>query len=114
MAASVRPVPVSGAKPGTGHFEEFLAHPAEFLLRAWRECGELAEFHLGDMRNVLMVRPAAQRAVFRAGGDQLSPAAAYQYMVPISGEGIQYGAPLELERQQVKIQSNALRAEKMK
>jgi sterol 14-demethylase len=105
---------VSGAKPGSGHFEEFLAHPAHFLFRAWRECGELAEFDLGGMRNVLMVGPEAQEAVFRAPDEQLSTADSYQYMVPIFGEGIQYGAPLELERQQVKMQSNALRPEKMK
>ena len=60
MAASVRPVPVSGAKPGTGHFEEFLAHPAEFLLRAWKECGELAEFDLGGARHLLMSGARAQ------------------------------------------------------
>ncbi len=114
MSIPPRPVPVSGAKPGTGHFEEFLAHPAHFLLRAWRECGELAEFDLGGMRNVLMVGPEAQEAVYRAPDEQLSAADSYQYMVPIFGKGIQYGAPLEIERQQVKMQSNALRPEKMK
>jgi sterol 14-demethylase len=35
-------------------------------------------------------------------------------MVPVFGEGIQYGAPLSIERQQVKMQANALRPEKMK
>lgn len=114
MQAPPRPVVVSGAKPGSGHFEEFLAHPANFLLRAWKECGELAEFDLGGMRNVLMVGPDAQEAVFRASDEQLSTADSYQYMVPVFGEGIQYGAPLEIERQQVKMQANALRPEKMK
>jgi sterol 14-demethylase len=105
---------VSGARPGGGHFEEFLRHPAHFMLRAWRECGELAEFDLGGMRNVLMVGPAAQEAVFRAPDDQLSASEPYKYMVPVFGEGIQFGAPLEIERQQVKMQSHALRLEKMK
>ena len=114
MASTPRPVVVSGARPGTGHFEEFLAHPAEFMLRAWKECGELAEFDLGGMRNILMVGPEAHEAVFRAPDEQLSTADSYQYMVPIFGEDIQYGAPLELERQQVKIQASALRSEKMK
>jgi sterol 14-demethylase len=105
---------VSGAEPGTGHFEEFLAHPALFMLRAWKECGEIAEFDLGGMRNVLLVGPEAQEAVFRASDEQLSAADSYRYMVPVFGEGIQFGAPRELERQQVKMQSNALRPEKMK
>lgn len=105
---------VSGAKPETGHFEEFLANPAHFMLRAWRECGELAEIDLAGKRNILMAGPAAHEAVFRAPDSQLSTAAPYQYMVPVFGEGIQYGAPLEIERQQVKFLTNALRPAKMK
>jgi len=110
-----RPWPfVSGAKPGSGHYEEFLANPARFMLRAWRECGELAEFDLGGMRNLLMVGPEAQEAVFRAPDEQLSPSEPYRYMVPVFGEGIQFGAPHEIERQQVKMQSSALRLDRMK
>lgn len=105
---------LSGAKPGSGHYEEFLAHPALLMLRAWRECGDFAEFDLGGMRNVLVVGPDALEAVFRAPDEQLSAAEAYQYMVPIFGEGIQFGAPLEIERQQVKMQATALRPERMK
>ena len=58
---------VSGAEPGAGHYAEFMQNPARFMLRAWQECGELAEFDLGGVRNVLMVGPAAHEAVFRAG-----------------------------------------------
>jgi sterol 14-demethylase len=105
---------LSGAKPGSGHYEEFLAHPALLMLRAWRECGDFAEFDLAGMRNVLVVGPDALEAVFRAPDEQLSAAEAYQYMVPIFGEGIQFGAPLEIERQQVKMQATALRPDRMK
>jgi hypothetical protein len=41
---------VSGAKPGAGHFEEFDAHPAHFMWRAYRECGEFAELDLGGAK----------------------------------------------------------------
>lgn len=105
---------VSGAQPGAGHYAEFIAHPANFMLRAWRECGELAEFELGGGRNILMVGADAHEAVFRAPDEQLSAAEPYKYMVPVFGEGIQYGAPLPIERQQVKFLSNALRPDKMK
>jgi sterol 14-demethylase len=105
---------LSGGKPGAGHYEEFLAHPALLMLRAWQECGDFAEFDLGGMRNVLVVGPDALEAVFRAPDDQLSAAEAYQYMVPIFGEGIQFGAPLDLERQQVKMQATALRPDRMR
>jgi sterol 14-demethylase len=105
---------VSGAEPGTGHYAEFIANPAAFMLRAWREAGPLAEFDLGGTRNVLMVGPEAHEAVYRAPEDQLSAAEPYKYMVPVFGEGIQYGAPLPIERQQVKFLTHALRPEKMK
>ena len=105
---------VSGAKPDTGHYEEFLANPSRFLLRAWRECGPLADFDLGGVPHTLVVGAQAHEAVFRAPDDQLSTADAYQYMVPVFGEGIQYGAPLDLERQQVRFQANALKPEKMR
>lgn len=114
MSEAIRPVPVSGAQPGAGHYAEFIRHPANFMLRAWRECGELSEFELGGVRNILMVGADAHEAVFRAPDEQLSAAEPYKYMVPVFGEGIQYGAPLALERQQVKFFSNALRPDKMK
>ncbi len=113
MSAQPWPV-VSGAKPQTGHYEEFVVHPANFMLRAYRECGEIAEFGLAGARHVLLSGPAAYEAVFRAPDDQLSASEPYRFMVPVFGEGIQFGAPLELERQQVKMQSNALRLDRMK
>jgi cytochrome P450 len=111
----VEPKRVSGAKPETGHFEEFMAHPAFFLMRAYEECGEVAAFDLAGQRNILMTGPAAQEAVFRAPDPTvLSAAAAYQYMVPVFGDGIQYGATFEVERQQTKLMATAVRAGKMK
>ena len=113
-ASRYRPIPfVSGAVPGRGHFEEFCAHPAFFLQRAFRECGEVCEFDQGGMRTVLMVGPEAHEAVFRAPDEQLSAPAAYQYMVPIFGPGVQYGAPIEIERQQLKMHAKGLRAERL-
>src|SRR5262245_4820351 len=114
MPQNPRPIPASGAVPGAGHIAEFLANPALFMLRAWRECGELAEFHLGGVRNILMVGPEAHEAVYRAPEDQLSASEPYKYMVPVFGEGIQYAAPLAIERQQVKFLTHALRPEQMK
>ena len=106
---------VSGAKPAGegGHFEEFSRHPAFFLMRAWRECGELAEFDMGGRNTVLMVGPEAHEAVFRVDDDKVSAREAYQFMVPIFGKGVQYGAPLDIERQQLRMHSRGLASEKM-
>lgn len=106
---------VSGAKPAEegGHFEEFSQHPAFFLLRAWQECGELAEFDMGGRNTVLMVGPEAHEAVFRVDDEKVSAREAYQFMVPIFGKGVQYGAPLDIERQQLRMHSRGLASEKM-
>lgn len=109
-----RPIPVaSGAEPGDGHLKEFNERPIEFLTRVHRECGEIGEFDLAGLRTVLLVGPEAHEAFFRAPDDQLSAADAYQMMVPVFGTGVQYGAPPEIERQQLKMQYQGLKHDRM-
>ena len=109
------PIPqVSGEQPDTGHYQEFCDNPALFLKRAHEENGEVCEFDLAGLKTVLMVSPQSQEAVFRAPDDVLSAAEAYQMMVPVFGQGIQYGAPPKVERQQLKMQARGLRQDRMK
>jgi sterol 14-demethylase len=111
----VKTIPrVSNPSGEAGHFEEFCENPATFLTRAYEENGEVCEFDLAGLRNFLLVGPEGHEAVFRAADEQLSAADAYQMMVPVFGEGVQYGAPPELERQQLKIQARGLRQDRMK
>ena len=108
-----QPIPfVSGAVDGT-HLGEFYATPIDFLHRVHDECGELGEFDMGGLRTVLMIGPDAQEAFFRAPDEQLSAAEAYQMMVPVFGEGVQYGAKPHIERQQLRIQYQGLKHDKM-
>jgi sterol 14-demethylase len=104
---------VSGAQPTGGHLQEFNTTPLAFLHRAYAECGEVSQFDLGGLRTVLLVGPPAHEAFFRAADEQLSAAQAYQMMVPVFGEGIQYGAPPAIERQQLKMQVQGLKHERM-
>jgi len=114
LSQPTKPIPfVTGAVGPDGHYEEFCARPLEFMLRAYKECGEVSEFNLAGLHTVLMVGPEAQEAFFRAPEDQLNAAAAYQMMVPVFGEGVHVGAPPEIERQQLRIQYQGLRYEKM-
>jgi sterol 14-demethylase len=109
-----KPIPfVTGAVGTDGHYEEFCTTPLEFMLRAYQECGEVSEFNLAGLHTVLMVGAEAHEAFFRAPEDQLNAAAAYQMMVPVFGEGVQFGAPPDIERQQLRIQYQGLRYEKM-
>ena len=100
---------VSGAQPTGGHLQEFNTTPLAFLHRAYAECGEVSQFDLGGLRTVLLVGPPAHEAFFRAADEQLSAAQAYQMMVPVFGEGIQYGEPPAIERQQLKMQVQGLK-----
>ncbi|HEX4504946.1 MAG TPA: hypothetical protein VH722_04380, partial [Alphaproteobacteria bacterium] len=111
---NTKPIPyVSGEQPEIGHYGEFASTPLEFLHRAYNECGEVSEFDLAGLKTVLMVGAEAHEAFFRAPDEQLNAAAAYQMMVPIFGEGIQFGAPSAIERQQLRMQYQGLKYEKM-
>ncbi len=103
---------VSGAVDGS-HLGEFFTTPIQFLHRIYDECGEIGEFDMGGLRTVLMIGPEAHEAFFRAPEDQLSAAEAYQMMVPVFGEGIQYGAKPHIERQQLRMQYQGLKHDKM-
>lgn len=114
MSTASKPIPfASGARPGVGHFEEFVSTPIEFLKRVHEECGEVGEFDMGGLRTVLLVGPDAHEAFFRAPDEQLNAAEAYQMMVPVFGEGVQYGAPPDIERQQLKMQYQGLKHDRM-
>jgi len=104
---------VSGADPSIGHLEEFNSDPLLFLQRVHKECGEIGEFDLAGLGTILLVGSEAHEAVFRANEEQLSAAQAYQMMIPVFGEGIQYGAPPHIERQQLKIQIQGLKHDRM-
>ena len=103
----------SGAAAEGGHFAEFIAKPLDFLKRVYEECGEVGEFDMGGLPTVLMIGPDAHEAFFRAPDEQLNAAEAYQMMVPVFGEGVQYGAEPHIERQQLKIQYQGLKHDKM-
>jgi sterol 14-demethylase len=105
---------VSGAIEALGHFQEFSENSALFQMRAYEENGEACQFDLAGMKTVMLVSAEAHEWIFRAPDEVLSAAAAYQMMVPIFGEGIQYGAPPEIERQQLKMQARGLRQDRMK
>ncbi|MDH3993012.1 MAG: cytochrome P450, partial [Gammaproteobacteria bacterium] len=104
---------LSGAMPETGHLDEFNSDPVKLMHRSYAECGEISEFDLGGLRTVLLVGPEAHEAFFRSPDEQLSAAQAYQMMVPVFGEGVQYGAPPDIERQQLKMQVQGLKHDRM-
>ena len=104
----------SGAKPETGHMEEYQANQPAFLKRIRKECGELAEYNLMGQPHVLMSGPNAQEAWCRAPDEVLGQSAAYKGVVPIFGKGVLFDTSLDRLKQQLKIQVDALRYQNMK
>ncbi|MBP8030330.1 MAG: cytochrome P450 [Pseudomonadales bacterium] len=104
----------SGAKPETGHMEEYQANQPAFLKRIRKECGELAEYNLMGQPHVLMSGPDAQEAWCRAPDEVLGQSAAYKGVVPIFGKGVLFDTSLDRLKQQLKIQVDALRYQNMK
>jgi sterol 14-demethylase len=110
-----RPIPkVSGAKPDVGHLEEYQASQPKFLLRCRQECGDIAEYNLMGQPYVLMSGPDAQEAFCRAPDEVLGQSAAYKGMVPVFGKGVIFDTPLDVLKQQLRIQVDAVRHQNMK
>lgn len=104
----------SGAKPETGHMEEYQANQPAFLMRIRQECGDLAEYNLMGAPHVLMSGPDAQEAWCRAPDEVLGQSAAYKGMVPVFGKDVLFDTSLERLKQQLKIQVDALRYQNIK
>lgn len=110
-----KPIPkASGAKPETGHYEEYQKNQPAFMMRIREECGELAEYNLMGQPLVLMSGPEAQEAWCRAPDEFFGQAAAYKGTIPIFGKGVLFDTLLEIRKQQLKIQVDALRYQNMK
>lgn len=110
-----KPIPkASGAKPETGHMEEYQSNQPAFLMRVRNECGELGEYSLMGQPHVLMSGPDAQEAWCRAPDEVLGQSAAYKGVVPIFGKDVLFDTTLDRLKQQLKIQVDALRYQNMK
>lgn len=110
-----KPIPkASGAKPELGHYEEYQKNQPAFMMRIRNECGELAEYNLMGQSLVLMSGPEAQEAWCRAPDEVFGQSAAYVGTIPIFGKGVLFDTPLDILKQQLKIQVDALRYQNMK
>ena len=105
---------VSGGHPIIGHMGAFLRDPLGLLRRAQRECGDIAAFHLGPRRVVLLTGPGLHEVFFRASDEQLSQRDAYQLMIPVFGPGVVYDAPPERMIEQFHFLIPALQERRMR
>lgn len=95
-----------------GHLEDLRDDPIDLLNRVRAECGDIGRFRLADRDVVLVTGAEANEAFFRAPEDVLDQAAAYPFMTPIFGKGVNFDA--SPERRSEMLKSQALRGEMMR
>jgi sterol 14-demethylase len=97
---------------GTGHLAELRVDPIGLLQRLRDECGDIGRFRLADRDVVLVSGATANEAFFRAPDSTLDMAAAYPFMTPIFGKGVNFDT--SPERRQEMLRSQSLRGEMMR
>lgn len=108
-----RPPELRGGLPFFGHAMEFHRDPAGLLQRGRDRFGEIFSFLLGGKQVTVLTGPQANEAFFLAPDDQLSAKEAYQFTVPIFGEGIAYDASPDVMSEQLGLLFPALRDQRL-
>jgi sterol 14-demethylase len=109
-----QPPKLSRSLPLVGHMVEFSRNPFELLMRARKECGEVAQFKLLKQDFVLLTGPRANEAFFRAPDDQLCRREAYKVMTPIFGKGVVFDAPPDRMKQQIRMMMPLVHDQRLK
>ena len=103
---------VSGGEEEHGHLEEFRTDPIALMQRVRDECGDVGWFQLADKHVILLSGAEANEFFFRSADEDLDQAAAYPFMTPVFGEGVNFDA--SPERRKEMLHNSALRGEQMK
>ena len=94
---------LTGGLPWLGHALAFQRNPVRFLLKGYRQLGEIFSFQLAGNPIAVLMGPKPHEAFFRATDDQLSAKEAYQFTVPIFGDDIAYDAPPKRMEEQLNM-----------
>src|SRR5437588_6346527 len=109
-----KPTPcIAGGLPLLGHALEFRRDPVGLIQRGRDRHGDIFSFTLFGKVVHVLTGAAGNEAFFKASDQVLSAKEAYQFTVPIFGEGVAYGTTPELMDQQLRMVHPALRDEKM-
>ncbi len=114
-ATASRKVPpkLRGGLPVLGHAIEFHRDPAGLLQRGRDLHGEIFSFPLAGKLVTVLTGPQANEAFFLAPDDQLSAKEAYQFTVPIFGQGIAYDVSPDMMSEQLGLLFPALRDQRL-
>ena len=107
------PPQLRGGLPFIGHAIEFHRNPTRLLQRGRDEFGEIFSFLLAGKQVTVLTGPEANEAFFHAHDDVLSAKEAYQFTVPIFGQGIAYDTSPEVMSEQLGLLFPALRDQRL-
>src|SRR5262245_55039167 len=111
---SVMRIPeLRGGLPFLGHAIEFHRDPTGLIRRGRDQFGEIYSFLLGGKQVAVLTGPKANEAFFHAPDTQLSAKEAYQFTVPIFGQGIAYDASPDVMSEQLGLLFPALRDQRL-
>jgi sterol 14-demethylase len=105
---------LGGGLPWLGHALAFKRDPVGFLRHSRETAGDAFTFTLLGQRVAFMSGPSAHHAVLGAKEELLSVREAYQFMVPILGEGVLYGAERSVMEQQMKMVQGPLTGKQLR
>lgn len=104
---------LAGGLPFLGHALEFRRDPVGLIQRGRDRHGDVFAFPLFGRTVHVLTGAASNEAFFKAPDTVLSAREAYQFTVPIFGNGVAYDTSPELMDQQLRMVHPALRDEKM-
>jgi sterol 14-demethylase len=102
-----------GGLPFIGHALEFRRDPVGLLRRGRALFGDVFSFRLFGSTLHVLTGTSGNEAFFKASDAVLSAREAYQFTVPIFGEGVAYDASPSVMEAQLRMVHQALRDEKM-
>jgi sterol 14-demethylase len=108
-----KPPELHGGLPFFGHAVEFHRDPTRLLRRGREQFGDIFSFLLAGQQITVLTGPEANEAFFHASDEQLSAKEAYQFTVPIFGQGIAYDASPEVMHEQLGFLFPALRDQRL-
>lgn len=108
LLARCLPPELRGGLPFLGHALEFRRNPIGLLRRGRERFGEIFSFRLAANNVAVFTGSEGNEAFFRARDDQLNARSAYQFTVPIFGNGIAYDAPQDRMDEQLDFLTPAL------
>jgi sterol 14alpha-demethylase len=109
-----KPIPrLVGGMPLVGHAIEFRRDPVGLIQRGRDRHGNIFSLTLFGNTVHVLTGIAGNEAFFKAADAVLSAREAYQFTVPIFGEGVAYDASPEMMDQQLRMIHPALRDEKL-